>query len=421
MLEHVPEIVDSNLEEALLGAVMIRPDIVPAVLSDSKIKPASFALEHNRAIFEIILKLHEQGTPPTTELVASSINGNVPRDYVFKLSSYTSAPGNEIHYAKRLVELAQWRRRRDSCLKQLDAIQRRDMHAYARAKSLSDTDTVKESSYRNPTDLAKDFSDFLSSSKVETFKLPFPKLNDRLAGGLRRQQVTILGGWTSHGKSIVIDQILETIARQGHSAHLYINEMGHEERIARYVARKTGYPFPKILGNTLSNGQNEKVTSVVADFPFSITPCAGWSIDELVFDIKSRPHDVIGIDILHQFDYDSEIELARISRFLNRVAKQAHCHVIVTVHLNEGRATDSMRPRPVTRDIRGSGMIKNDADNVLMIFREQDPATGNPLKPSSLYTCKVRNGALGSQLLMFDEQHLRFNLPPSNEVIYDYT
>jgi replicative DNA helicase len=191
--------------------------------------------------------------------------------------------------------------------------------------------------------------------------------------------------------------------------------MAAEERVARIVMRETGISYKKIINNNLSDDEQNLVNLVLDNLPFPITECAGWTIDEFVFDIKRHDFDVVAIDILHQFDYDSEIELSRVSRFLNRVSKTANCHILATVHLNEARATDSRRPRPVNRDIRGSGMIKNDADNVMFLFREQDPTTYNPIHTGSIYFTKVRNGNLGSMPVVFNDQFLSF------EEIEDFT
>jgi replicative DNA helicase len=53
-------------------------------------------------------------------------------------------------------------------------------------------------------------------------------------------------------------------------------------------------------------------------------------------------------------------------------------------------------------------MLKNDADNVMFIYRNQHSQTGDPLPPSWIYTSKVRNGQMGSISLMFDEEYFRF-------------
>jgi replicative DNA helicase len=406
--ELLPPSVSTEMEESLLGSILISPGVLKQTLQESGVTPDSFYVTKNRRLFEVILRLHEEGTPPSYELVSSHINGEVPKSYLNELINYVPSPGNAPFYAKRVVEFRQWRERRGALIRLSEAVQSRDMDSFLRARSLLDEEIVTRAGHNTKDDLVRDFVEYVEASESEALPIPFLKLAHNLGGGLRRGQMTILGGWTSHGKSVILDQMLEYIGERGFNCHLYMNEMTHQERMARYVTRKTGIPFDRIAANKLSDEERARVYDAAKAIPFTITACAGWNIQELTYDIRQREFDLIAVDIIHLFDYDSEIELARISRLLNRVAKQANCHVIGTVHLNEGRATDTTRPRPVTRDIRGSGMLKNDADNVLFIYREQDIVTGDPGFHGSIYASKVRNGSLGSNLLRFDDKRIRF-------------
>lgn len=409
-METVPDVVEPELEEAVLGSILTSPTLLNTILKNAKLHPSHFAMDRNRELYTLIINLNDRGIPPDIDLVSSHLNGSqvVTKDFLLYLSKVPSNVSNAPKHAARLVELSAWRQRRRQALRQLDAIGSKDLDAYARARAYTDAEDIEDSSFRTPEDLAEDFKDFLTTANGTSIELPFKGLNDLLMGGFKRKQTTMIGGWTSHGKSIIMDQFLKFFASRGISTHCYINEMGAEERVARLIVGETGIDYGKIINNRLDLEEQQSVDMVLSRLPFPITSCAGWSVDELVYDIKRHSFDVVGIDILHQFDYDSESELARISRFLNRTAKLANCHMLVTVHLNEARVTDTKRPRPVTRDIRGSGMIKNDADNVMMVFREQDPNTGTPMNASSLYLCKARSGKLGSVPAVFNEKYLMF-------------
>lgn len=401
---------DSELEQAALGSLMMCPDRVQHTLAETKLSESAFYFEKNKTVFNTIKQLWENGTPPNETLVSSQLNGAVPKHYVAEVVASVPAPSNVVHYAKRLVELERWRARRTAALTLLDATGQRNLEAFSKARALLDGDEIHQNSIHTPEKLSKEFKQFLSSGEIEAFPLPYQKFNHRMGGGLRRKQMTLIGGWSSHGKSVVMDQFLEHFAKQGFNCHLYINEMGVEDRVARSISRNTEISYQRLLQHKLTDAERKQVDKELeAGCPyFSITECAGWGIHELAYDIKSRSFDIVGVDILHLFDYDSENELARISRLLNRTAKQANCHVIATVHLNEYRVNDVVRPRPVTRDIRGSGMLKNDADNVMFIYRDQDSYTGDPLPPSYIYTSKVRNGQMGSVPLMFQEKTFSF-------------
>jgi replicative DNA helicase len=68
-----------------------------------------------------------------------------------------------------------------------------------------------------------------------------------------------------------------------------------------------------------------------------------------------------------------------------------------------------LRPAPTLADIRGSGMIKNSADNVLFIHQEQDIDTGWPNGDTSIYFGKARGGGLGGIEADFDGPRMTIN------------
>lgn len=404
----IAETADRQVEEAFIAALFNDPSKLGEVLQDHKLRPETFFYEETRRIYYRMVILYEEGTPATIDLVCSKLSAS-DAEYARGLAATRKESGAIKHFAKRLIELEKWRLRGRATLDAIAAVRAQDFDKYVKARAQDQDFATNGDSYYDTERLADEFKEYLKGDQAEVFKLPFNKLNHVLGGGFRRQQMTIIGGWTSHGKSVVVDQFLQAFAKQGLRAHLYMNEMSHQERVVRVMARNTGISTHKIMTNDLTLEEQAKIDKQLEDgLPFSITPCAGWSIEELSYDIRNREFDVVAVDVIHLFDYESELELARISRLLNRVAKTANCHVIATVHLNEGRVNDITRPRPVTRDIRGSGMLKNDADNVMFVYREQDPSSGDPLPSSSLYLAKARSGMLGKADAMFNNKHLRF-------------
>lgn len=404
---------DTSLEEATLGSILHLPGRLPELLAEHKLRPSSFFLNRNRKVFDTIIELFEKGTPPTETLVSSSLNGEVPKDYIYEIFEKVPAPSNISHYAIRLVELEKWRARREAALKALEATKERDLEKFSKAKALLDGDEIYANSAKDPKETGDRFKEFIEEEELEAFELPYRRLNEAMGGGLRRKQMSLMGGWSSHGKSVVMDEFLEFFSKAGHNCHLYINEMGEEDRVARSVSRETAIPYQRLIQHKITGAEKQEIYACLdrGSPYFTITECAGWSIHELAYDIKSRNYDVVGVDILHLLDYDSEIELAKISRLLNRTAKQSNCHIIATVHLNEFRANDHHRPRPVLRDIRGSGMLKNDADNVFFIYREQDQ-NGDPTASAWIYSSKVRNGKLENVPLIFNEKQFGFEELP---------
>lgn len=103
-----------------------------------------------------------------------------------------------------------------------------------------------------------------------------------------------------------------------------------------------------------------------------------------------------------------EQEVADISRGLKAIAKELHIPVVALSQLN--RALDSRADkRPVLSDLRESGSIEQDADNVLFIHREDyyhpnDEQTGE----AEIIIAKQRSGPTGIVKLKWVGEFTRF-------------
>jgi len=190
--------------------------------------------------------------------------------------------------------------------------------------------------------------------------------------------------------------------------HLYINEMTRRERGLRTVSRMTGISLLRLSQGKLRDGEHPRFLAAIQGLPHGITDVAGWTAEEIAHDIRRHRWDAAAVDILHLIEHDEERDLARISRALNRAAKLAECHILATVHLSEHRVKQAKRPRPTLGDIRGSGSLKNDADNVLFVFREQSSDGTTVEDEGAVYLAKARNGELGGVPVVFEGRHMRF-------------
>jgi replicative DNA helicase len=101
-------------------------------------------------------------------------------------------------------------------------------------------------------------------------------------------------------------------------------------------------------------------------------------------------------------------EIAEISRGLKSLAKELQVPVIALSQLNRG-VEQRTEKKPVMSDLRESGAIEQDADMILLIYREEVYDKNTPKRGiAEIDLAKHRNGEIGMFMLTFQGQYSRF-------------
>src|SRR5690606_35609354 len=114
---------------------------------------------------------------------------------------------------------------------------------------------------------------------------------------------------------------------------------------------------------------------------------------------------------------DRHLQIGNISRGLKALARELNIPVITAAQLNRGVEQRSSREkRPMLSDLRESGSIEQDADQVLMIHRkesEDGAIDTSELAEVDLIVAKNRNGPTGDVEMLFRKRFTRFELRQS--------
>jgi replicative DNA helicase len=412
---------DLDAEQAVLGAALISHKVIGPVL-DEGLRPEHFYRDRHAAVFAAMVEVHDDGRDVDTLTVTDQLRARGQLDHVGGASAVdalAAAPPtvtNAREYARIVVTEAHWRRRLTGAYDLQAAVAARDEQAFERAHALVAARHDAKQRTSTPAQLAQELWDYLDEGDIDAFPWPFPRLNDLTLGGMRRGQVTVVIGATGHGKSTLIDQTLGGLADRGARVHLFINEMTKLERTMRIAAGLAQVDLEHIARKQLDVGEYSRLTLAMNEIPFGITDAAGWTAPEIAREITRRGYDVAAVDIVNQLPEAADRqELENASRIFNRLAKPAHgnCHVLLAAHLNRNRhGQGPVIPFPTLGDIKETGALAADADNVLAVWRDQDPDTGDPLSQATIRFPKVRFGRRGGLEANFDGKRVQFVAAP---------
>jgi replicative DNA helicase len=412
-LIRVPETAphDEPAEQAILGAVLLGGGRVVAGLTEQGLIPEHFYGGARVAIYRAMVKLERAGEGIDTVTVAAGL-GTEAKAELDVLAGSVPDVSNWRTYAARVIELARWRGFTDACVLGLEAVASLDEVSRETARrALLDDGAREGESLATPEQLGERFLDWLDDDDPRVIATPFPRLNTLLQGGLRPGGTTVIAGWTSMGKSVLADQILEHARHQGYQACAYLNEMSEEERTARTVAARTGVPFEKILGRNMTPAQWKRVVAALPGLPFAIQPCAGWSAEEIGSHAARHRWGIFAVDLATLIPASSTADWADVSKRITIAARRSGAHALIVVQLNHTRDTAGDRPPPALRDLKWGGHWADDASNVVFVHRvdvEMAPGIFEPGADGHLRLAKARNGRTGLLPVSLDPVRLRF-------------
>lgn len=437
----------SALEEAVLGALMLDKDALPAVLD--LLRPESFYSDGHQAIYKAVLELFRNSKPIDLLTVTEELKRMGSLDliggayYLVELTNRVASAAN-IEYHARIIAQKHIQREmikvstniiRDAYEDTTDVF---DLMDKAEQSLFAITETNLSRTFEGMNSLASKLLkqiESLSQKQDGLTGVPtgFTEL-DRLTSGWQPSDLIIVAARPSMGKTAFTLSLARNAAMDfGKGVAMFSLEMSNLQLVQRLVSMEAEIPSSKLRNGQLEPHEWQQLHTAIEKMskaPIYIDDTPGINIFELRAKCRrlKAQHDIqlIIIDYLQLMTGggensrgggNREQEISAISRALKGLAKELNVPVIALSQLSRAVETRGGSKKPQLSDLRESGAIEQDADIVGFIYRPEyyqilEDENGNSTKGmADILINKHRNGALGEVRLRFVGEFSKFADP----------
>lgn len=260
---------------------------------------------------------------------------------------------------------------------------------------------------------------------------------DAVLGGLAKSDLCIIGGRPSMGKTVLGVNIGINAAKAGHKTAVFSLEMSGEQLAMRFLAGETGVTTDAMRRGSLCDYDFDRLNQSVhrtREMPLFIDDRPALTVAEIraaAEDIQ-RQHglDLIVIDYLGLVRPDKQresrvVDITDVSAGLKGIAKHFNVPVVCLAQLSR-QVEQRDDKRPMLSDLRDSGAIEQDADQVIFVYREEyylsrsepdlydkrreqwESRLANAKGIAELIVAKNRHGRIDNVQVRFDADRQRF-------------
>jgi replicative DNA helicase len=250
---------------------------------------------------------------------------------------------------------------------------------------------------------------------------------NRLTAGFQRSDLVLLASRPAMGKTSLALNFAMNAAKSGSSVAMFSLEMSKEQYIQRLISLESLVEISKFRTGALEDEDWLSLANVmnsISSANMYIDDTASISLFDLISKCRrlkiDKGLDLVIIDYLQLMSYGAKAEsrqqeISSISRGLKQLARELDCPVLALSQLS--RAVEQ-RPdhRPLLSDLRESGAIEQDADIVMMLYRDEYYYKEESEKKgiAEVILAKHRNGPIGTVELVFIDRFTKFSDKPDD-------
>ena len=423
-------------EQAVLGSMLIDSSCVRDVVGI--LKPEDFYLRQNQEIYETVYRMFSYSQPIDVVTVLGKLKENGYYDeaatpaYMRQLMEITPTAANVKYYANIVRDKALLR----ALCRVASDIGEMAIKEEGTASSILDNAERKVYGLRRGN--ADDELERIGTIMVKLFghlnelsqsDADFPGAPtglrdlDRKINGLNKSDLIIIAARPGMGKTTIALNILANVAKLTRKTVAFFSlEMSREQLASRLLSCESAVDNHKLSTGRLEPEDWEKIgvaSAALAQTDIRVSDNPTISVTEM--NALCRRLDNLGLivvdylQLMTRADKDSRSAenrvnvVAEISRALKIMAKDLNVPVICLSQLS--RAAESRTDkRPLLSDLRESGAIEQDADQVIMLYRDDyyNPNTAER-NICECIVAKNRHGEAGTIKVQWMPQFFSFS------------
>lgn len=429
---------DTQAERTVLGALLLDPEAIIKV-SDLLVVDDFYDPTH-RLIYGAVLELYQRHEPIDFVTVSAKLADDQKIQAIggsaFLADLASSVPtSSHIYQYGQIVKTKAVHRRIIEAGQKITALGYEVEHPIAELLDSVEktiftiTNTYIKEKFIHIRDVLdaryEKFAEMHESKDEDTVKgVPtgYQALDQKLSG-LQPSDLIVLAGRPSMGKTALALCIAQNAAIRSHkTVGVFSLEMSKEQLVDRLFASMLGVDSWKLQRGKLDDSDFQNMGPIMDELAKAnifIDDSVASSLPELRAKARrlQMEHglDLIIIDYLQLMSTGNSSyvgnrvqEISEISRSLKQIGRELRVPIVALSQLS--RAVES-RPGniPQLSDLRDSGSIEQDADVVLMMYRE-DYYEEDSDRPgmTDIYIRKHRNGPTGRVELHFKKEQMRF-------------
>ncbi|MBR6377234.1 MAG: replicative DNA helicase [Oscillospiraceae bacterium] len=423
-------------EQSVLGSILIDSSCVGDVVG--LLRPEDFSLRQNQEIYETVYRMFSYSQPIDVVTVLGKLKENgyydeaVTPGYLRQLMEITPTAANVKHYAGIVRDKALLR----ALYRAVGEIGESVLREEGSASSILDNAERKVFGLRRGnaddelerigTVMVKLFSHLNELSQSDSDFPGHPtglRDLDRKINGLNNSDLIIIAARPGMGKTTIALNILSNVAKVTRKTVAFFSlEMSKEQLATRLLANESFVDNGKLTTGKLDVEDWEKIgvaAAALAQTDIRVSDNPTISVTEM--NALCRRLDNLGLIVIDYLQLMTKADkdarsaenrvnvVAEISRALKIMAKDLNVPVICLSQLS--RAAESRTDkRPLLSDLRESGAIEQDADQVIMLYRDDyyNPNTAEKNICEAI-VAKNRHGEPGTVKLQWMPQYFTFS------------